>query len=146
MQQKIQNKKELASWVQSWINQLSHKQVILLNGPMGVGKTFVTHVLSDLLGAKEQSHSPSYAIHNKYQGTQTEIHHLDLYRLETEDELESTGFWDLFSLEKALIIIEWAERINWEWIPKDYDLMEIYMDFSDDSESTSRILKKEKKR
>ena len=54
--------------------------------------------------------------------------HLDLYRLESEDDLESTGFWDLFSEEKGLILIEWAERLNPAYLPTNWFRLRIKYD------------------
>ncbi len=46
------------------------------------------------------------------------IHHVDLYRLKGSEDLESTGFWDLFESEEDLIFVEWAELVSkdqWPW-------------------------------
>lgn len=85
--------------------------IILLHGPMGVGKTQFSKFLLEDLGTHEAV-SPSFALHNSYMtASRGEVDHLDLYRLESADDLESTGFWDLFERDEGLIIIEWPERL-----------------------------------
>lgn len=84
--------------------------LLLLDGPMGAGKTQFTKFLLEALGSHETV-SPSFAIHHSYETGRGLVHHFDLFRLENADDLESTGFWDLFDLE-AWIVIEWAEKLN----------------------------------
>ena len=54
--------------------------------------------------------SPTYTLIETYAGTDCEICHLDLYRLEDEEELEYIGFRDLLEADVALLI-EWPERV-----------------------------------
>ena len=106
-----------------------NKQIVLMSGPMGSGKTTLVNMISKKLGVKESS-SPSFAIHQFYQGSQRSIDHLDLFRLENEDELESTGFWDLFSNPDGLIFIEWPEKLQPEQLPWNWSLMKIEINVS----------------
>jgi len=72
----------------------------------------------------------------------TEVHHLDLYRLESEDDLESTGFWDLFTLKHGFIAIEWAERLNANFLPKDWPTYQVKIGFhQDETQRTLAITK-----
>ena len=72
---------------------LSEKTIVALQGPMGVGKTeFVKHLCGKF--RSDTVASPTFAIHHRYSSLRGTIDHLDLYRLENEDELETTGFWD----------------------------------------------------
>ena len=103
--------KDLKSWVRNFAKTLTYKDIVLLQGPMGVGKSQFTQFLVEALSS-EQSCSPTYAIHNAYEGKEGPIDHIDLYRVEDEDDLESTGFWDLFDQEKAIICIEWSDRME----------------------------------
>lgn len=96
---------------------LGQKRILLLDGPMGAGKTQFTRFLLEALGGDETV-SPSFAIHNQYSTSRGPVDHIDLYRLENEDDLESTGFWDLFSASQGLIIIEWAERLPAGSLPR----------------------------
>ena len=84
-------------------------QALLLEGPLGAGKTtLVQHLLN------EPALSPAFAVQNVY-GVEPElIKHVDLYRLKDDQDLESTGFWDIFAdpANTYLVIIEWADRLN----------------------------------
>ncbi len=109
--------KELSRFVQDQISSLAVSgQILLLNGEMGSGKTEFVKQLVQLLGGDIAS-SPSFAIQNTYLTPKIRIEHLDLYRLESEDELQSVGFWDLFENTESLIIIEWANKIDIKRLP-----------------------------
>lgn len=102
---------ELKRFAESVADRKDSRALLLLNGEMGAGKTQFTKFLLEALGSSDVV-SPSFAIHNSYEVRGREIHHFDLFRLESADDLESTGFWDLFDLDSAWIIIEWAEKLN----------------------------------
>lgn len=84
--------------------------LLLLDGPMGAGKTQFTKFFLEAIGSSDTV-SPSFAIHNSYETARGDVHHFDLFRLESADDLESTGFWDLFESD-AWVVIEWAEKLN----------------------------------
>lgn len=95
------------------------RTVLLLEGEMGSGKTETVRALARRRGWKDVA-SPSFGLHHRY-GTQDDgADHLDLFRIENEDELESTGFWDLFSEDRGLILVEWADRLKIEMLPRDW--------------------------
>lgn len=96
-------------------------QVLLLKGPLGVGKTTLVKALlrknnSGYFNTRGTDivSSPAFAVQHVYPSALGEIYHLDLYRLKNDEDLESTGFWDIFAEpeKKYLIIIEWADRLN----------------------------------
>lgn len=89
----------------------NRRLLILLDGEMGAGKTQFTRFLLEELGSDEAC-SPSFAIHNSYSTLSGSVEHMDLYRLESEDDLESTGFWDFFRAKEGVVIIEWADRLR----------------------------------
>lgn len=103
---------------------LAKRQVLLLDGPMGAGKTQLTRFLLEELGS-EETVSPTFAIHNEYATSRGRVDHVDLFRLENEDELESTGFWDLFAQSEGLVIIEWAERLPKDSLPRSWARMHL---------------------
>lgn len=105
--------------------------LILLDGPMGAGKTQFARFLLEALGSAEAT-SPSFAIHNRYETKQGAVEHLDLYRIDNKDDLESTAFWDLFSESDGIVIIEWSDRLK-DWgvyshLPRHWPLLKMRFD------------------
>lgn len=104
------------------------KTVILLDGPLAAGKTQFAKFLIEALAADHtegQASSPSFSLENIYQAKDFIIHHFDLYRLESEDEIESSGLWDAFA-EPAVILIEWADRLSDQpRFPRDWKLWKL---------------------
>jgi tRNA threonylcarbamoyl adenosine modification protein YjeE len=102
---------------------LAPRQIVLLSGPMGAGKTALVAAVAEALGPREDQElgvcSPTFAIHNRYETARGAIDHFDLYRVEGEADLESTGLWDLLaSAGPQLVFIEWPERINENDLPR----------------------------
>ena len=96
---------------------LKAQTVFLLSGEVGAGKTELVKTIAEILKL-EDVQSPTFAFHNSYQGEKITLHHVDLYRLQDEDDLESTGFWDLFENENDTIFVEWSNLIldhSWPW-------------------------------
>lgn len=87
--------------------------IVLLQGPMGIGKTQWVQ-----FWCEKNVTSPTYALHHSYQlATGAELEHFDLYRLQSEDDLESTGFWDLIQDDSSWVFIEWPERLQIQHLP-----------------------------
>jgi tRNA threonylcarbamoyladenosine biosynthesis protein TsaE len=108
----ILNAQELESLVKEVSDLVTIPALILLTGDLGAGKTsFVSafcmlHNISDV-------QSPTYSIHNCYVSkTGIVVDHLDLYRLESADELESAGLFDILTKHAAYKFVEWPERAN----------------------------------
>jgi tRNA threonylcarbamoyladenosine biosynthesis protein TsaE len=117
------------------INNLAPKTVLLLSGDLGAGKTTLVKALATQLKMKDAS-SPSFAIHQQYVNNEGEkMDHVDLYRLKSTEDLESTGFWDLFNCEKGLVVIEWANLLNPESLPMDWKTIEVYLQKKNDLRS-----------
>jgi len=85
---------------------LKKGDIIALFGELGTGKTFFTKHLCSFLGVRENVSSPSYVLMNEYAG-KFPIYHLDLYRLEAEEEVLELGIHEF--LDQGLTIIEWPE-------------------------------------
>jgi tRNA threonylcarbamoyladenosine biosynthesis protein TsaE len=80
-----------------------------LSGPLGSGKTALVRGIAEGLGIDlGQVSSPTFAIINTYVGGRLPLHHADLYRVESLDELYATGFFDL---GEGCLVVEWFERI-----------------------------------
>lgn len=98
--------------------------VVLLHGDLGAGKTTLTKGIARALGVQDTVSSPSFALVNEYVLPYLTLYHLDLYRLDDPDELESIGFTDLTSSDDAIAIVEWPERAG-GLLPGRYLLVEV---------------------
>ncbi|QPJ63554.1 MAG: tRNA (adenosine(37)-N6)-threonylcarbamoyltransferase complex ATPase subunit type 1 TsaE [Candidatus Nitronauta litoralis] len=85
---------------------------VLLFGDLGAGKTTLTLGLSRGLGLPETEYvrSPTFTLINQYEGRYP-IFHLDLYRIESFEELDQLGLDEVFS-DEGVCIVEWAEKLK----------------------------------
>ena len=81
-------------------------EVIVLDGDLGAGKTTFTKGLAEALGIKDQVTSPTFTIMNVYEDGKFKLNHLDMYRIESEDELYELGVEDAMT-EDTITVIEW---------------------------------------
>jgi len=86
--------------------------VFALSGELGAGKTQLVKGLARGLGCPARVHSPTFTLVNEYDGGRLRLFHLDLYRLESREQICSAGLADFFRPE-AVAVVEWAERL-WE--------------------------------
>ncbi len=86
--------------------------IIALIGELGCGKTLFTRGVCEGVGVLERYvNSPTFAFVNEYSG-KLPVFHMDLYRLNTTDELFELGILDyLRRVEAGIMIVEWAEKI-----------------------------------
>ena len=87
--------------------------VIALSGDLGAGKTQFVKGLARGMGISGRVHSPTFALINEYVGGRLKLFHLDLYRLETVEQILSAGIEEYLQPE-GVSVIEWAERIE-DW-------------------------------
>ena len=94
---------------EQWGRAASKGLVIALSGDLGAGKTQLVKGLARGLGITARVHSPSFTLVNVYTGGRLTLFHLDLYRLETGDQILSAGIEDYLQPD-GVAVIEWAER------------------------------------
>ena len=94
---------------ESWGRTAAKGLVIALSGDLGAGKTQLVKGLARGLGIATRVHSPSFTLVNVYTGGRLTLFHLDLYRLETREQILSAGIEDYLQPD-GVTVIEWAER------------------------------------
>ena len=86
-----------------------NRDVILITGEVGTGKTTLIKEYCKLIGVEETVNSPTYTLINEYQNKRGKIVHMDLYRVKDINEINELGFFEY--LENNIVIIEWPEII-----------------------------------
>ena len=128
--------KEFAEKIRSVMPSLNKDNLfIALYGDVGVGKTVFVRGLASVICPDDFVQSPTYALVNEYRG-EYRICHYDMYRITSEDDLESTGFYDY---KNCIIVAEWCENIPYA-IPCEYYRVNI----SKTDSGNSRLIKIEK--
>jgi tRNA threonylcarbamoyladenosine biosynthesis protein TsaE len=86
--------------------------ILTLRGDLGSGKTTLVQGIARGLGLPADYYitSPSYSIINEYPGRLV-IHHVDLYRLHSVEELEDIGLEEILGSD-SVVVIEWPERVE----------------------------------
>ncbi len=97
--------------------------VIGFIGGLGMGKTAFTSGFVKGLGIDADVSSPTFAICNEYIGNDCRVYHFDMYRIESWDDLYSTGFFDYID-SGAYILAEWSENV-FGALPDDSVIIEI---------------------
>lgn len=93
--------------------------IVLLFGDLGAGKTKLTQGICNALELDKDFYirSPTFTLINEYPG-KFPIYHIDLYRLETPEEIYSLGLEEIL-FNQGVTIIEWAEKLRSNQNPDD---------------------------
>ena len=94
---------------EAWARAASPGRVFGLTGDLGAGKTQLVKGLARGLGIATRVHSPTFTLVNVYSGGRLPLFHLDLYRLETREQIQSAGLEE-FLHPAGVTVIEWAEK------------------------------------
>lgn len=87
------------------------RDMILLAGEMGAGKTTFTQSFGRALGVTEPITSPTFNLLHNYGTGRMALHHADLYRLERTGELTDLGLDDLQD-SGGVVIVEWGDIVG----------------------------------
>ena len=98
-------------------SQLHKKDIIVLSGELGSGKTKFTQGILAYFGLDDEISSPTFTIVNEYIKDDINIYHFDVYRLSDSSEFYEIGGEEYF--ENGICIIEWGEIIE-DILPDDY--------------------------
>lgn len=88
--------------------------VVAFYGELGAGKTTLVQAIAKELGVLEAVTSPTFVIAKWYRTNANTFYtlvHIDAYRIEKEEELSVLGFDGLLREPKALVVVEWPERL-----------------------------------
>jgi tRNA threonylcarbamoyladenosine biosynthesis protein TsaE len=101
---------ETESLGETWGREAQRGFVIALSGDLGAGKTQLVRGIARGLGFSGRIHSPTFTLVNVYEGGRLPLFHLDLYRLETPEQIHGAGV-DEYLQPDGVAVIEWAERL-----------------------------------
>lgn len=101
---------ETESLGETWGREAQPGLVIALSGDLGAGKTQLVKGIARGLGVTSRIHSPTFTLVNQYSGGRLPLFHLDLYRLETPEQILSAGLEEYLRPD-GVAVIEWAERM-----------------------------------
>lgn len=120
------SEKELRAWGEELGRAATPPLVITLTGELGVGKTTLAQSICVGYGVTDEVTSPTYALVHQYSAPRSAVFHVDLYRIESPDQLTNIG-WDEIVAARALILVEWPERAGTrlpdDHLPIDLDYM-----------------------
>lgn len=107
--------------------------VLCLDGDLGAGKTTLTQFIAKNFGVKEYITSPTFTIIKEYEGKMP-FYHMDVYRIEAEDDMYDLGYEE-YIYSEGITIIEWSDKIR-NMLPENRINIEIQRNSTD----TGRIL------
>lgn len=85
---------------------------ICLLGSLGSGKTTFVRGLVQALGIPASYvQSPTFTLVREY-GTRPKIYHIDLYRLDKEEDIFEAGIFEILNAEEGIVLIEWADKLE----------------------------------
>jgi tRNA threonylcarbamoyladenosine biosynthesis protein TsaE len=100
--------------------------VLGLIGDLGAGKTQFVKGFAAGLGITERVHSPTFTLVNEYRSGRLPCYHLDLYRLETPEQILTAGLEEYFAPHNAITLIEWFDRAR-NQVPVTGRLLLVYL-------------------
>ncbi len=91
--------------------------VITLNGDLGAGKSSFARAFIRAKGIDGAIPSPTFSLVNLYQTESAQLAHMDLYRLEDDEEAYQAGIEEILHDPYTISLVEWPERLSW-MLPK----------------------------
>ncbi|MGB8012985.1 MAG: tRNA (adenosine(37)-N6)-threonylcarbamoyltransferase complex ATPase subunit type 1 TsaE [Terriglobales bacterium] len=110
---------ETIAYGRSLATVLSPPLIVLLRGDLGAGKTTLVKGIAEGFAAAsaEDVTSPTFTLIHEYRGPRVNLYHIDLYRIDTQRELETLALDDLLA-PNCILLIEWGEkfpRLQRDW-------------------------------
>jgi tRNA threonylcarbamoyladenosine biosynthesis protein TsaE len=93
--------------------QLTPPKLILLKGGLGAGKTTLVKGIAEgfKVGSRQEVTSPTFTLVHEYRGRDVIVYHIDLYRIETQRELDTIALDDLRGA-RTVLLIEWGDKFE----------------------------------
>ena len=93
--------------------ELKPGSIVLLRGDLGAGKTTMVKGIVEGFNAAEAEAvtSPTFTLIHEYRGPHVTLYHIDLYRIDTQRELDTLALDDLMTPE-SILLIEWGEKFE----------------------------------
>lgn len=112
-------------------------EILLLYGGLGAGKTLLTKgILNALDFDIDEVTSPSFTLVNLYKAKRFDVYHIDLWRLDrTAEPAKAVGLGEIVENDKAITIIEWADRLDDVRFPD----RAVYVEIEGDGEGSRKI-------
>jgi tRNA threonylcarbamoyladenosine biosynthesis protein TsaE len=116
---------------------LAPPKLVLLRGDLGAGKTTLVKGIAAAFeaAAEEDVTSPTFTLIHEYRGPRANLYHIDLYRIDTQRELDTLALDDLRS-EDSILLIEWGEKFPRFVRERD---VEIVLERANESERRIRV-------
>ncbi len=95
---------------ETWGREAVPRLVIGLSGELGSGKTQLVKGIARGLGITRRVTSPSFTLVNEYRGGRLPLFHLDLYRLDTPEQIIAAGLEDYLYAPAGVAVVEWIEH------------------------------------
>ncbi len=87
-------------------------EVVLLDGQLGAGKTHFAKGVAMGLNITDTVTSPTFTLHNIFEGGKFTLNHFDFYRIDSEEEALNLGLSEYFGEEKSVCLIEWWQNVK----------------------------------
>jgi tRNA threonylcarbamoyladenosine biosynthesis protein TsaE len=111
MQRRSHNPEETQQLGLEFAGQLSPGSVLSLSGELGSGKTEFVKGLAKGLGVTGPVTSPTFTLVHEHTAGRIPLYHMDLFRIDGEDDLDEIGFDDYLS-RGGVCAIEWADKFR----------------------------------
>jgi tRNA threonylcarbamoyladenosine biosynthesis protein TsaE len=106
-----QSAEETIAFGRALASLLAPPKLVLLRGDLGAGKTTLVKGIAAAFeaAAEEDVTSPTFTLIHEYRGPRAKLYHIDLYRIDTQRELDTLALDDLRS-DDGILLIEWGEK------------------------------------
>ena len=106
----LEELEEVSDWISS---KLEKHSLVLLEGPLGVGKTaLIKKILATQNYPENKVKSPTFSLINNYKTKKFDVAHIDLYRLDSHDQFLLEEIRECLEGNDSVVLIEWPEKMD----------------------------------